>query len=562
MALKETRLDVRLDHVERELVDESVLHVVFTWAVYDRPPDNEEGEPLLIYEELDVEVIVDSTTGRRWLSTDVDPELFRDIARDCRRIDIRITVTPKQKEILEDDHKVVAMLCGNRSGKSEVCKWAMVRAWARLGGAGRWFYWVAPNRRQTSVAVEKLVTGSGDQPPAFPPELVVYHPRTPLVPDQEIRLLDGTTIELHHGFSQGDHLKGKRVYFAVIDEICSIRRPEPYQVTISRLTPVGSQCFVASTPKKGHWARSLILSRARDGSGVVSHHTLRMIDNPWEKPSEIARQIAAAGGPDDPVVRRDFYGEWIGDGLELWGAYQPELHLVHTDDAWTIEALVEDGRLPTGYKDITTQMAAGRWTLHRPREFGVLIGQDFNVDPMTGAVCKVFGDPRDPSTWGLFVVDVVQVRGDVHTYADKLEELYPGVPVSCDSTGAIHGTHPSQGSIGSQTHVLTMQSRGWFAEPCWGRRGNPANPYVADSVSLVNWLFRQNRILVHIRCKAMVSSLDRQEQTRDGRINKRSGHESDELSAPTDAFRYLAWKLFFAEWFDVIRPKQDSPFPS
>jgi hypothetical protein len=57
-------------------------------------------------------------------------------------------------------------------------------------------------------------------------------------------------------------------------------------------------------------------------------------------------------------------------------------------------------------------------------------------------------------------------------------------------------------------------------------------------------LFRQGRILIHSRCRSLITALDTQEANPDGSIAKESGQLSDRLSSPTDALRYLCWALF------------------
>lgn len=549
---REARAEARVEKLEESASDSTILRISTSWHVYDRNPDDENGPPVLCDVEPDLDLVLDTSTGVRILrGEDLDAEAYDELAQAVdRHVEIAITVSPVQREILADDEsKVVAMLSSNRAGKTEVCKWAIVRAWMR--GRGR-FCWLAPSRKMTQIGVDKLVRGDDETPPAFPPELVRSYPPSHLVPDQAIHLIDGSQVDLHHGRGSGDAVRGVKFRCAVVDETTAIHSSSVYDMVLTRLTYRGSQMWTASTPKKGHWARTHILARAGvPGSGVRTYR-LSMFENPWLSPEEAEKIVQAMGGHQAPKVRIECYGEWIGDGREAFAAWEPERHLVLDDDLRTVEALVEAGRLPSHFRDITAQVASARFRTRDP-DIVAIAGIDFNLNPMSVVLARIFGDPRDPSTWGVYVFDLLQLVGDVHVLCDELEEKWPGVPIAMDATAAMVGAamQAAQGSRGSMTHQIQLQSRGFVSEPCWAVKGRPRAPLQADSLSLTNWLFRRGRILVAGRCLRLLEALDRLTLTAEGKQYKPPGSELDRLSGPSDALRYLTWFLFWREFFDL-----------
>ena len=64
------------------------------------------------------------------------------------------------------------------------------------------------------------------------------------------------------------------------------------------------------------------------------------------------------------------------------------------------------------------------------------------------------------------------------------------------------------------------------------------------TLTLIHKLIHERRLYVHLRCTQTIKALESQRARPDGRIAKESGKASDRLSSPTDALRYLVWRLF------------------
>lgn len=529
---EELSFEKRIKALKQGLDLTEVLHIRTRFLIYERGP---EDTPVLVEERPDLDLLISPALQIRKLRHKAaDKDAWDREAATARLIDLPITCHAAQYEAISDDtSKVVGVFGGNRAGKTEAIAWWIFRKWLIQGGFGKRFWWISPNWKQTRIGVQKLCVRRGNSPPIIPPELRTYFPKNERSIDQAIHMFDGARIEFHHGNGDGDNLKGYDIEAGVYDELTSIDKIENWRIGKARTMDSRGQVATASTPKQGHWARHEIVARARF-SDDVSHVELTCFDNPWVSKDEIARLIAADGGERDPTVRREYFGEWVADATALWPDWRPDEH-IRVGDVWS--------PLDINKLDITEQVARGFWDSNGTYQY--VVGQDFNVNPMTSVICSIFGDPDDPSTWGVLVVDEVQTRGNVLNHAAHLEKRYgTGVPIACDSTGALPGTHPSQGAKGSNTNALLLREAGFDCKPCYRRRGTPANPRVIDSLNLMHRLFRQGRIIVHSRCHALITALDTQEANPDGSIAKQSGALSDRISAPTDALRYLVWALF------------------
>jgi len=551
---REAGYEKRVEALELNASDDRILYLRTHLEIYDLV----NGECAHIESRPDLDLLLDPVEGVRILRHELDDEgraEFDAIAAESRLIDIPITCHPKQVEPITDgSHKILGMIAGNRSGKTEVLGFRFLRRWMLRGGRDVLFWWVAPTRKMCHIAVQKLCRNRGDRPPILPRQLFTSFPKNERTQDQAICMIDGSRLELHHAASDGDNLKGHAIADAFIDEICSIGRIENYRIVTARTNDLRGTVAVASTPKLGHWARPEIIVRAQH-SDLIGFWEFSAFANPFIPQDELERAIQAMGGHDDPVVRREYYGEFVGDGAELWPYWNPERHLVIDSDAWSIEDLVKLGRLPAGYKDVTAQMAVGRNRWKRSPNARAIIGQDWNVDPMTGVIFKGFGIPHDRSTWGVFILDEVQQRGTVERYAEKLRKRgYENLPIACDATGAQenHTGQMVQNLSGSSTNAKVMNAEGWDCIPCYRRNGKPQNPRQRDSLGLCHWLFRRDKILVASRCKALMKALDTQECAPDGRIAKVPGQASDRLSAPSDAMRYGTWRLFVDDYYEAL----------
>lgn len=547
----EVRLAARVEQLQAKILGAQLLHVKTTFEIYERDEDTQAAT--LVESRPDLDLLIDPSDGARVLRHQAaDPDAWDDLAADAKVIHIPITCYAKQHEIITDDHsRVVGIVSGSRAGKTHSMSLRLVRQWMLRGGKGHAFWWVSPNWAQTEIGIEKLCTGDAKSDPVFPPELVLYFPKNYHQTNQCIELIDGSKVRLFQASRKGGNLKGYAPHAIFVDEGAEIAHRENWTVMINRLTTHDGTITMATTPVAGHWSRADIVTRAQYVD-EVTHYSLSIFDNPWEHPDTIEELIVSLGGHNDPVVRREFYGEWLASGAALWPDWAPERHLVQDKEIWTVDQLREAGLIPDHYVDVTDRMASGYWKDAAGRSLKgatVLIGQDVNVNPCASVIAKGFGDPLDPGTWGLFFIDEHLTIGNIQNHSDSLRTVhdgaYAGAPVSIDPSSAFSGTHQSQGATGNSTNRLEMERFGFRVRSAQMVRGKPEYIRQIDSLNLCYRIQRAKyRFFVSERCAKLCEALDTQERDTDGRISKSWGRADDKLSAPTDGMRYLMWPLF------------------
>lgn len=535
--------EVRLESLERKILGTQLIYIRITRDLYEQGEDKESA--ILVSSEPDIDLLIDPSDGHRLLRHELSAEgqeQFDELCLKAKEIHCPISHYAEQAPIIyDDDTKVIGVICGARAGKTHAMAMRLFRRWALRGGPFKYFWWVSPSWKQTEIGIKKIV-GDGISNAVFPPELILSFPDSQHVKDQTIRLIDGTVIELWIAHLRGGNLKGFSPMDIFVDELAEIRHRENWTVMVNRLTTNDGTICAVTTPVANHWSRADIVARAQRMDDV-KHVSISVFQNPWEKHSVINRLIETLGGHNDPVVRREFYGEWIATDRMLWPDWAPEKMLVQDADVWEISELVDQGYLPEGYIDVTARAASAYWPESKGAD--IIIGQDVNIFPCASVVLKVFGDPRRPETWGVFVCDEVLTRGNIQNHCKELIDVgYEDAPVSIDATSAQRGTHSNQGATGSSTNRLEMRRFGFNCKACNYYKGKPSNPRQIDSLALCYRLMQAGRIIVSRRCEKLIEAFENQEREQDGRISKEPGKETDKLSAPSDALRYALWPLF------------------
>jgi len=283
-------------------------------------------------------------------------------------------------------------------------------------------------------------------------------------------------------------------------------------------------------------------------------------DNPWVSKEELRRTIAVCR--DENHIRREIDGQWVSDTGNLWIHFNMT---THTADDPSFNMLRD-------HQDITAQACRAHWRGGNPWVKGLrttepqfVMGQDFNISPMSTVVAKVFGDPARPTTWGVYVLDEVQSwNSDTWKHGNWLKSdkvrggrvSYAHSPIACDSTGCNYDPTMVRGSsVHSSSAAKTLADLGFDARSCaLSPKGSPINPRLLDSIALMHQLMREGRVIVHgTRCPHLMRALTEQQIMANGLPEKVSHTASDRLSGPIDALRYLCWALFADQWIE--RPK-------
>jgi len=521
----------------------------------------------------DLAIIVDRVSGKRSTRTERNAAEWDRLADRSHEIVINLRCHDDQLPLLLDDtHKVILSLGGNRAGKTAIAVAWLARQWMKRGGFGALFWMVAPMLEQTRTLVDKLLLGEATEtfsPPVLPlgddgrPLLAASWPETAYAADQSIYMIDGSRIQLRHAGRKGGNLKGRAVQAAIVDEACEIVSPQNWTILLMRTADTKGQIFASTTPIAGHWIKDYVVDKAvtdKNPHGNPDFHVrqLSSAHNPWVDPKEIAR---IAEDLDDPLmIRREIHGEWVGNKGNLWVHFDPAAHTV---DGPGFEAK------DYGYIDVTAQAYRGRWRggndfvrsfhLMAPR---YVAGQDFNTWPMTTVIAQVVAgaaaDRQDPTKWIILILDEVQTREtNSYKHSEWLNSTkirggrvnYQGLAIACDSTGAYTNVAKVPNDKHSASDAKIMAKFGHDCRPCdyHEKSGAPRNPRKRDSISLVHKLCRDNRLIVHSRCTELLRALNEQEDDGTGIPIKVPSSASDRLSSPIDALRYLSWRLFSRE---------------
>ncbi len=526
---------------------------------------SEADRPILSDSEEIDRVLLDPTGELpRMRRSDYEETDFDEATEGLPRLHITLTAHPKQAEfirsVLRGDSKVNAVLSGSRAGKTYAMAQVAVALWVMIGGPGVAIAWGAPSRKQTRFAVNALCIGAPGSPPILPKEIVSYFPKSEMSSEQAIILSDGFRIDLHHCSGDGDNWRGNKYWGVLLDEITGYQRSENYSIALNRLGETGGPMVIGSTPKQNHWAKQMIYDR--EGS-EIQLHSFSCYDNPWFPLKEIDRLIESMGGEDDPLVKREVFGEWVTDGVACFPQWDPGLH-TRTEDTRTLDAL--------GLQDITKQACSAYWRV--PGDCKLLGGQDFNERSHTTVVCGVGvrpgSDPGDWHNWILVALAEYQTGGYVEDHAVNLtkhlaEDFGSGpIPLAADASDAVRDYSSHTGLTNkSQSNSKILQSYGYEVKaPMYKRtsgRSVPHNPYQADSVNLINWLFRRGQIIVHSRCALLRRGLSELERDHRGGIAKVSapGSITDIISDPVDALRYAVEPIFGKRWRLELRKLDD-----
>lgn len=533
---------------------------------------------MIIEERPDLDLIIDRVHGVRKLRSEIeDKEGFDRLAQLAQQVDIPLRCHKHQLKLLLDvKHKIVAALGGNRSGKTTVGVYWLVRQWILKGGRGATFWWVSPQRSQTLIGVEKLVTGEYSdraQPPALPldpitgrPILVAKWPETERSSDQRIVLLDGSSIVLQHASRPtGANLKGRNIRAILVDELCEVKHRPNWTVMLNRLTDSGGSIFAASTPRPGHWAKDDVVDAAKTSKDIhVASLSIR--DNPWMAKEEIARTIAVCR--DEGEVAREIDGQWVSSKGGLYLHFDPRKHIRH-DPSYN---------LPKDFNDVTAQACGSWWRGDNPYVRGLRIlapqfvgGMDVNCNPMTAIICKVFGDPRHPEKWGLYALDEVQLhhtdtwafgnhlRGAAGEKARRGAVSYANIPLALDPTACTYDPTTPRGGYAkySSSAARTMAELGFDARAAnLSDKGHPYGVGRHHTTGLLQELMREDRFLINgTKCPTLMRAITEQENDGRGLAVKVTNTSSDRLSSPIDALAYLAWALFSRDYIGRTKAK-------
>jgi hypothetical protein len=605
-------IEQRLEDLERVAELLRVVHVWTEIEIVERGPEPvvtkaaeipaaEAVEPVVevVERRRDIDLLFDPTTGARLLRTEANAPAFDMLAaraRECgRSIRIPLRMHAAQVGPVLSRAKLVAVLGGNRAGKTRVLLLRFVRMWLLRGRAptsstpGAMFWWIGP----TIEKAYKFGWARGLKL-LLPAELVVSYPRSHRAA-QVIKLLDGTTIELQHAQDDGSNLKSENVDAIAGDEIGVWKHEGNWQQVASRISQAGASACVSTTPVAGHWGRTKIVLQEPHSGGAIQCFHVDIFDNPWMTRPRVWSLLLLDGSiteaeldervlcsPDPPAAARsvitapralrEHFGVWTAEGVRLWSEWTEsiERQCTRTGGSTSWPTLTTSKRLVAGrwvepetLPNITAQACATifppekcttcagtgcgacKWLGYRPLDR--VAGQDFNVNPETTLPIQIFGHAHNPASWVVLVLEEIQTVGTIEAHADRLLGIDRDLALICDPSGDI--PRRKQGALDSDD-ASRLRASGFRVVSAVGRGRTLKSQH--PTLTLLHKLQRERRVYVHLRCTQTLRALQTQQARPDGRIDKRSGvnSPSDQLSAPTDALRYAVWRIFKHELED------------
>ena len=283
----------------------------------------------------------------------------------CRvAIDIEITCHEGQVAAILSDAPITAVFGGNRSGKTEVEKWWLLRRWIKRGGPGATFWWVGPDLEKAISYGAWSIAGPMGQGGGSWPDAVFTGPRkiTTATKAPTLYLIDGSVLAFmhahHSGGRAGDNLKSANVRDAVVDELTAVTSAENWTQVLARVSQSGGAVCTASTRKRGHWSRREIdelVSTA--GEDAIRVYALDIFDNPWMAYAAVWKlfltdntlsrrtlEVEVLADPDPPARARavvtkprslqEHFGHEFADTSRLWSEWDGSAIVTGDEHLW------------------------------------------------------------------------------------------------------------------------------------------------------------------------------------------------------------------------------------
>lgn len=396
-----------------------------------------------------------------------------------------------QSRLWRTKKRFVAVAAGRGSGKTEIARRRVVR-YLKVKKPWRdpiYFYALPTYGQAKRVAWNALIN-------LVPPSWLKGEPNKS---DMVIETVFGSKLYVV-GLDKPQRIEGNQWDGGVVDESCD-QRPKVFELSISpALTHRNGWCWRIGVPKragtgakdfKDFWDRGMT-----GGDDEVDAYSWSSEDILSEKQLRFARE-----NMDEKDYNEQYKASWETVSGLVFYAF---------DEVLNVQGVTYDPSLP------------------------LLIGSDFNVDPMAWVVAQRKGDE-------LHVIDELWIRNTNTQHAlDRLYAKYgqhqAGVWFFGDATGRARKTAASASDyVQIRNDKRFAQSRVYYPQ---------ANPERASRFAACNALFHnaagQRRCLIHPRCKQLIIDLTH-------RAYEQGTNDPDDygdVGHITDALGYLIHALF------------------
>lgn len=388
---------------------------------------------------------------------------------------------PRQHEIFTDGARFRVVVAGRRSGKTHLDCVELVTAAADTTGSRCWY--VAPTyrmAREIAWATLKNLVPSG---------IIDGSPNETYL---RIDLINGSEIALK-GADHPDRLRGPGLDLLILDEFAWIDKKAWQEVLRPALADRGGRALFTTTPCGFNWAYDTYMR------GVTGEEGWRS----WQFTTADAgivpkEEIGAARRELDPRIFRQEYEA-------SFETLQGRVYSNFDRDATVDDAVVDTGG-------------------------DILIGQDFNVNPMASVIAVRAGDE-------CHVLDSLELPiSNTEEIAREMRQRFPdrSVIFCPDPSGKARKTSAPVG----QTDFTILERAGFEV------RAPEAAPPVVDRINNAQAMLKnaegRRRLKIHPRAQKLIRALD-------GLTYKEGTSQPDKslgLDHITDALGYLLWEEF------------------
>lgn len=358
-------------------------------------------------------------------------------------------MAPYQLDALFHGERYGLVEGSTKSGKTAPCLvWLAEQAMA--GREGQNFWWVAPVYTQAEIAYRRMKRG-------IPREFWKSNDT-----DRRLELINGTVIWFKSG-EKPDNLYGEDVYAAVVDEASRVRE-DSWTALRSTLTATrGPVRIIGNVKGRVNWFYKMARAAER-GAPEMRYRKVTAVDAVEAGILDADEIEDARRRLSDAVFRELYMAEAADLAGRVYKSYSPE--------------------------NVDAEIADLGGTL--------LVGMDFNVDPMTACIGSKAGDQ-------LHVWDEIVIRnGNTVEMAQELRSRWPDrdIAVYPDPSGKARKT---SAPVGQTDFTILQEHRCRVIAPS-------AAPPVVDRVNEVNALLcnaeKERRLFVHPRCEALIECFE------------------------------------------------------
>jgi hypothetical protein len=398
-------------------------------------------------------------------------------------------LTPPQSEIFCNPARFRNCVAGRRFGKTHLSVTELLKA--ATSGKNKNCWYVAPTYGAAKeIAWDMLIH-------TIPDEYIVKSNESALT----LKLINGSVISLK-GAEKPNNLRGRALDFVVLDEFADMRPEAWYEVIRPSLSDREGSALFIGTPKGRNHFYDLWASGMDGAEGWASfQYTTLEGGNVPEAEVEAARIDL-----DERTFNQEYCAEFVTYSGLIYYGFSRELSVTdYPDNGGTL-----------------------------------LVGMDFNLDPMSAVICIRKGEM-------LYAVDEIVIYGsNTDEMVAEIKDRYPNRHIIVYPDPA---SRQRKTSAGGRTDLSILQNAGFSV------KAKKSHALVRDRINAVNSRLLsssgERNLFVSPKCKQTIKSLERQTYKEGTSIPNKDGFDH-----MNDALGYLVEYLF------PVRTEYDTPQPT